>query len=274
MVLVVGAIYFSGCAKSSNTSGDGGVAGAGGVCVPEKDLLVSGIVGGNVVQSSASDSKNAIMILSDKNQLCTSTALSRTVLLTAAHCLSDASKAVALTSSTLSCESGFDVTVNQIKARKLVVHEDYSSDISAGDSANDVALVFLEKPLPSSYPIFSIADLTTLTKENSLYLWGFGEINNNSGGDGQLRKTQISADDYSINNDMKKVVIDQSSGHGICHGDSGGAAFVKQDGQLKILGVNSYVVGPEGSGLCNGKAYLTLATEYQAWIQKQIYLNK
>ena len=177
-----------------------------------------------------------------------------------------------LTSSTQSCESGFDSTRDHISVRKIVVHEGYTKpdDSSEDYIKNDLALIFLDKPLPSNYPTYKIADSSVVPTDSYLYFWGFGEVANGRGGAGLLRKTQASSSDYDIDQSREKITVDQSAGRGICHGDSGGPGFIKQNGELKILGVNSYVSGVEGSSFCSGQSTLTLASSYKAWLQTNL----
>lgn len=246
-------------------------------CYPESELMVSGIVGGSVVAKAAPDSKNVVMIVSGKEghkELCTATALTKDVLLTAAHCVADSipEETFMLTSSTQSCESGFDSTRDQISVRKIVVHEGYTpaDDSSAEYITNDLALVFLKKSLPASYPTYKIAESDAVSTDGYLYFWGFGEVANGRGGAGLLRKTQTSSNDYEIDQGLKRITVNQSTGHGICHGDSGGPGFVKQNGELKILGVNSFVSGTDIASECSGQSTLTLASSYKAWLENEL----
>ncbi|MBC7465133.1 MAG: trypsin-like serine protease [Bdellovibrio sp.] len=279
LILAFSLLLFFGCAKSSTdkSSADNGKPIAKGTrtCYPDNELLVSGIVGGSVVHKVDDDSKNVVMILSG-DQLCTATAITKDILLTAAHCVkgSKAAETYMFTSSTLSCESGFDSRRDRIGVRKIVVHEGYTSDEhSAEYSTNDLALVILNRKLPASYPIFPIADENVVEPDSALYFWGFGEVGNGRGGDGLLRKTQVTSSEYNISLVREKIIVNQSAGHGICHGDSGGPGFIKQSGLLKILGVNSYVSGTTEASLCSGQSYLTLISSYKVWLEKNLAIE-
>lgn len=267
-------VFAVGCSNSSST--DNKVNNQ--PCIPNSELMASGIVGGTQVYESSSDSKNVVMLITkmkdeSKVAICTSVALTSRVLLTAAHCVSDdqdASKTIAITRATLSCESGVDVTRDQIKVSKVVRHEGYSATSSYLAGENDLALVFLSTPLSYSYPTYKIADSNLVNSANTLYFWGFGEVNHNAGGSGLLRKTEVSGSQYSILKYDKKVRVDQSYGRGVCSGDSGGPGLVKVNGEYQILGINSYVEGEKESEMCKGQGYLVLADSYKDWIQRKL----
>lgn len=274
LIITLGILFFFGCAKSSSSTAVKVQTQNEKTCVPESELLSSGIVGGTTVSEQDRDSKNVIMIYAD-GQICTSTAISRRVLLTAAHCVAAAEKTFAIMHSSLSCESGFDSRYDRVAVSQFIAHENYKSDRSTEEySVNDIALVFLKDNLPSGYPIFKIAD-PSLVNAETLYFWGFGQTKNSEAdaGAGMLRKTQLAPSTYTINLDRKKIIVDQSGGHGICHGDSGGPGLVQQNGEFKILGVNSYVAGSNDANLCNGEAYLTLANSFVPWIQHQLKIQ-
>ena len=90
------------------------------------------------------------------------------------------------------------------------------------------------------------------------------------GGAGILRKTQIENRDFRILTTENRVEIDQSAGHGICMGDSGGPAIVSVNNSLQILAVNSYVIHQQNSESCSDKASATLVENYIPWIKEKL----
>lgn len=236
-------------------------------CAPEKELLAAGIIGGTRVYEGDTDVKNVMMLYSS-GELCTATAITPRVLLTAAHCVNGpAVKAWIGLHSSLSCESGFDSRYNTASVKEFITHPEYRNLSDHDESLNDIALVFLNEALPLDYSIYRIAHFNQVTVKNSLYFWGYGDTDYKKGGAGILRKTVFQNKDFKIFSDQRKIKVDQSQGHGICQGDSGGPALVKIENELQILGINSYV---ETSGakdtLCTNKAYLTLVESYIPWI--------
>ncbi len=245
-------------------------------CIPESKLLASGIIGGARVQESDPDAHNVILISSstasgEDSEFCTAAAISPRVLLTAAHCINGpASGARVFFYSSISCESGFDSRFNMAKVKDVRVHPEYQPTDGVNGSKNDLALIFLNNPIPLSYNIYKIASSDDVTNENSLYFWGYGIVGEKKGGSGILRKTQFDGSNYKILTAEKRIEIDQAAGHGICMGDSGGPAIVRIDNSLQILGVNSYVSQAKAAAACTDKASATLVEAFIPWITEKL----
>ena len=239
-------------------------------CVPESELMAKGIVGGKRVNSNDKDSKSVVMILSldDKDAgICTATLISPKILLTAAHCIKvSAEKTLIVFHTAISCESGFDVTKNTQRVSKLIKHELYVPSEKTIEGVNDIALIILKEPAPTNYPIYKIANPSEL-KDSKLYFYGYGVTGSNEGGSGILRKTSFSREDFVVEKESDKVRVKQNRGTGICFGDSGGPGLVNINNEAQILGVNSFVQGPDDDS-CNGTSTLALAYPYKEWIQK------
>ncbi len=239
-------------------------------CVPESELMAKGIVGGKRVNSNDKDSKSVVMILSldDKDAgICTATLISPKILLTAAHCIKvSAEKTLIVFHTAISCESGFDVTKNTQRVSKLIKHELYVPSEKTIEGVNDIALIILKEPAPTNYPIYKIANPSEL-KDSKLYFYGYGVTGSNEGGSGILRKTSFSSEDFVVEKESDKVRVKQNRGTGICFGDSGGPGLVNINNEAQILGVNSFVQGPDDDS-CNGTSTLALAYPYKEWIRK------
>ncbi len=245
-------------------------------CIPESTLLAKGIVGGKRVLQTDADSAAVAMIYSQfekDSAICTATLIGPKVLLTAAHCIkASANKTLVIFHSAISCESGFDITKNSKRVSKMIVNTGYIPSSKTKEGSNDIALVFLEESAPENYPIYKIADPMEV-KESKLYFYGYGVTGSNDGGSGILRKTSFSNENFHVDKDNNKIRVKQNNGTGICYGDSGGPALVNINGEAQILGVNSFVQGPDDDS-CSGTATLTLAHSYKVWIQKSLNENK
>ncbi len=263
------------CAPSNNSSDDTKAHEQKKItCIPESELLTTGIVGGSRIATGDRDDKNVMMLYSGGG-LCTAAALTPRILITAAHCVKgDAAGSWAAFHTALSCESGFDSRYNTIGVKEFIVHPDYKKYDEFENSeysVNDIAIVILTEAMPLGYPTYSIAESADVALTSSLYFWGYGDVGYKKHGAGILRKTNFDRADFEISSLRKKVILDQSHGHGICQGDSGGPAIIKVDGQMKILGINSYVeAAGEGEDLCANKAYLTLANSFLPWIKQTL----
>lgn len=84
-------------------------------------------------------------------------------------------------------------------------------------------------------------------------------------GDGVLRQTHAL---ISTVQDTE-FRLDESKGHGTCHGDSGGPAYVTVNGKLLLTGLTS-----RGSALCDDVGVYTNIIPYTAWINETMPLMK
>ncbi len=249
-------------------------------CFPESTF--TGIVGGQRVNPNDIDSKKVMMlniVKDDGLSICTAAAIAPNVLLTAGHCVTGpAEKAFVTLYTSLSCESGFDARVNAVKVSEFVVNEKFNLQMSEDHVENvegDLALIFLKETLPAGYPIYKIAQPEHLSVAEPIYFYGYGSTRygndpKHANGATILRKTQLPGSAVTLDVISKKVRIDQSNGTGICTGDSGGPGLTKIDGELEILGVNSYIDGTGQVEKCGGKSVLVLADSYRSWIESKM----
>ena len=251
-------------------------------CIPEAKLLAKGIVGGKRVNPTDKDSTAVAMVLSigeEEFGTCTASLISPKVLLTAAHCIkASVDKTLVIFHTAISCESGFDSTKNSKRVSKITIHKDYiptipSTETTIGkEGTDDIALIILTEPAPENYAIYKIADPLEV-KDSRIYFYGYGVTGSNDGGSGILRKTSFSNDLFYVEKENNKIRLKQNSGTGICFGDSGGPGLVNINGEAQILGVNSFVQGPDDDS-CNGTATLALAEAYKGWIKSSLKANE
>lgn len=272
-ILFCSALLFSGCNSGSNSSGRIPLVkktDSKRTCVPESELLAGGIVGGQIVEQADGDSKMVMMLVSN-GQMCTAVAIGKRIILTAAHCIvGNKTNTFVSFYSSVSCESGFNKNLYTQGISETFVHSSYNPESAPENMAGDVALVVLENDIPEGYSIYTIVDPEKIHPASEMYLYGYGKTGSNAGGAGMLRKTTLSSSSFDIDLIAKKIKVNQAGGNGICQGDSGGPSFVNNlDGEKQILGVNSYVMGPEND-ICSKFSYQTLLSSYKDWIASKI----
>jgi len=271
LLLSLTVVTLSSC-NSSSGSGEK-VLPQAGKCVPESSL--QGIVGGQKVGQYDYDSTKVVMLLTESGkdvELCTAAPIAPDVLLTAAHCVtSKASATKAYTTASATCGSGFDRFSDGIDVQAVEIHEAYVGveNVTMNAVKSDVALVFLKSSLPTYYPVYKIADSRNIAHSN-LYLYGYGAVSMTKRSSGILRKTEVESENFQIDRNLQEVRIDQTQGHGVCSGDSGGPGLVLINGEYQILGVNSYVSGKKDTDYCLNEGNLALADNYLSWIENKV----
>jgi len=105
-------------------------------------------------------------------------------------------------------------------------------------NSEDIALVRFNG-VPENLPRLTVLTPETdqLTQGEALTLVGFGSI---SQGENTLRRTTNQTIGWLS---TQFIGMDQTNGHGICHGDSGGPALVTEPGGEVIAGINDLAKG-------------------------------
>ena len=162
-----------------------------GSCIPEAKLLAANIIQGTEVRPGDEDSKAVMMVFSN-GELCTGSAISDYVILTAAHCVvkGNTSNTSVIFYPSLSCESGFNRATYSIPVTKIVVHPDYNAKLEADVTKGDLAVVTLASKIPDGYKVYKIANPDEVI-DDPLLMYGYGKTGSNQKGAGILRRTVI-----------------------------------------------------------------------------------
>jgi len=228
------------------------------------------------------------MTISQKG-ICTASALSPRVLITAAHCVKGMTKdqVYAILSTN---PWNHDLNMNEwVMAEKIKIHEKYVG--TEENMGNDLALVRLSRDLEPQR-ISKLAE-PTLAKAGALTLISIGygqtstllnpkpEDNDNDPSRASTQKTLLHSvvktiDQYDPTAELFSV--EQSDGKGVCQGDSGGPGFIYDNAKQEfyVLGVTSFVsiFSDEKAARdplnrmnsCIGRGNYTNALFYKNWI--------
>jgi hypothetical protein len=125
-----------------------------------------------------------------------------------------------------------------VKTSRFMIHPDYRMNQTQPDQ-NDVGLIEFKGGLPAGYvPNHLLADPRLITRGEEVILAGYGIVDaKTKKGAGTLRETQVRIADENFG--KTEVLLAQNDGHGACHGDSGGPAYVMTKGSLYLWGVTS-----------------------------------
>ncbi len=175
---------------------------------------------------------------------CTGVAVSKELIITAAHCLEGNVKKVRIFTG-----RDYNPKANSLEVKDFKVHPDYDPKKSA--YRNDIARITLKEPLPAFVNLCPIFDKTII--EGDIYRFGFGAR------DKKNIRTVITPKLRKVN--LQEYVVELNDKFSRS-GDSGGPVFLKKENQLFILAVHStFSHGPEGDYSFN-----PLLGSYLSWI--------
>jgi secreted trypsin-like serine protease len=218
------------------------------------------IIGGLPSDESDDDTGEGIRIAQ-----CSAAALTRKLVLTAAHCVRPA------TTGTIEFKDA-DGTEMSINVEKATVIEDYSYDKTA-----DLAILTLATELPSFVQTIALPDINSdidLLK-TGMVAAGYGrniDVKPFKGA-GVLRSVTVKVEQYSLSSNS--IIVDQVDGTGICQGDSGGPGLVEFDGKMYAIGVASKtlympVEGEAEQHTCRFKGVYVNLMKFKPWIEKTV----
>jgi hypothetical protein len=209
--------------------------------------------------------RSVVMILGSGGTACTATAITRDLLLTAAHCVQPDSEYK------LAASAPGERPVLKDIAR---IERDPQFDLKRlfGHLATaDVALIKLAEPLPAKIPPVPLgAEEEPVAVGDAFVVAGYGVTMRGDGrtggtvraatlvATGQPGSLQIRLFDPKTKGD--------SPGLGACAGDSGAPVFRDKDGRIVIIGVVSWSTGPKLGDGCGGLTGVTPLARYRAWI--------
>lgn len=229
-------------------------------------VIGSHIVGGEKIKENNLYSRYTVGLLNTKKQtICTGSIIEKDLILTAAHCVDNASPK--------DIEVNFGFTIGgtnsiKYKAHSLYLHEKYVHTKELLD--NDIAIIRLAKAVPAPYLPLDLEESRTLSlqKGDKITALGYGKIRTGLfTGKGTLRSATISIEEFAI--DSQLITLNQKEGTGVCFGDSGGPSFTLKNGKPVLVGVTSYVTAEEGKNSdCKQNSGLSNPNYFYNWIME------
>jgi secreted trypsin-like serine protease len=214
---------------------------------------------GNAPPATGWAARPIVMVLDGRGDLCTGTALTRDLVLTAAHCV-----AQPIPYRVRAYQNGATVEV-----RRVARHPAFSMAAYAASRATaDIALVKLAAPLPDIIVPAGLAAARRVAAGETLTVAGFGVTKNRTDeGLGIPRMAKLSV--TGVPGSLQVRLFDpatrnKSAGIGGCVGDSGAPAF-DGEGPL-VIGVVSWSTAPNDEEGCGGLTGITPLLNYRQWI--------
>jgi secreted trypsin-like serine protease len=194
--------------------------------------------------------------------LCSGTLIGKDMAVTAAHCITPGITPEVVFNRNLHAKG----TV-QREAEGVAVNPKYRKSAGKGMDEGDIALVRFQGAAPAGYhAVPTVANDAAIRKNEEVTLAGYGISNaQKKTGAGHLRRTNVRVLDNRPG--KSEMIVDQTHGHGACHGDSGGPAYVRQGGRIALAGLTNRSYPDAAPDDCAHDAVYTKLPDYKKWIQ-------
>jgi len=216
-------------------------------------------VTGNAPPATGWAARSIVMLTDDRGDLCTGTALTRDLVLTAAHCVMR--------------PANYRIkdfpTGGTIAVRSIARHPGYDhASYTASRATVDIALLKLAAPLPDVVMPAALAPARRVAVGETLTIAGFGvTVDRTDRGLMQPRMAKLAVTGTPGSLQIRlydPATRNQRAGLGACLGDSGGPAF---DGErAAVIGVISWTTAAGNEDGCGGLTGVTPLLSHHQWI--------
>lgn len=230
----------------------------------------SQIINGIDLEDGAVPAQSSVLLVNPVSEMiCTAILLNESFALTAAHCLDLENPG--------NHYIFFGTRPTNTAPRRQVVAARASRYWGAQDpnakNSGDIAIIkfFESGPLPEGFRAANfLKDASLLKAGQKTLVLGYGVTSPNSFvGVGQLRAAAMPILDVQYS--ATEILLDQTKGSRVCHGDSGGPAFLRIQNTYYLWGLAARGVGNEDEP-CSSAVAFTNVLMYSTWIQR--VLNK
>ena len=214
---------------------------------------------GNAPPATGWAARPIVMVIDGRGDLCTGTALTRDLVLTAAHCV-----ALPIPYKVRAYQDGATIDVRQVMRHPGFTMAAYA----ASRATADIALIKLASPLPDIIVPAGLAAARRVAAGETLTIAGFGVTRNKTAdGLGIPRKAALTVTGKPGSLQVRlhdPATLNKSTGLGGCVGDSGAPAY-DGEGPL-VIGVVSWSTAPNDEEGCGGLTGVTPLLNYRQWI--------
>lgn len=205
-----------------------------------------------------------VVITGSHGNVCTGTALTRDLVLTAAHCIHPG---------TTFRVSEFDLSRSSfaMATKSISVHPQFDHSAYEHNRATaDIALIKLVAPLSGTVQPANLSARGIATVGERFIVAGFGvSAPRSDAGIGTRRGATLVAVGQPSSVQLRLADPNSQAGAkpgiGACEGDSGAPAFEDRGGRPAVVGVVSWSTGPAQSAGCGGLTGITPLLRYRQW---------
>lgn len=220
-----------------------------------------GIVHGANLKANNPLAKSVVALVSKNDEgeaLCTGTILNDQTILTAAHCVEDNPVQIFVV---------FGPKIKSVKKDHLRAVDNFMQEPrwkSSHGAFGDLAIIHFNGGLPKGYEPVVLADKSLkLSADQQVVMVGYGVSNaTEQSGSGTLRETKTTV----IGNANHDQIATDGRISSVCFGDSGGPAFVEQNGQMVQWGVAHSVINRQ----CDQTSVHTSVMNNLNWIESEM----
>jgi secreted trypsin-like serine protease len=224
------------------------------------------IIGGhNITKKSEIAATTVSLIDTRQGSLCTASLLAEDIAITAAHCVDGDPEDMQLSFGPTAVSKENRPVVAAVTSSVWRQHQ--NEEFNNGD----IAVIKFSGGLPKGTVAATLMKSTHHLSDGEIVtLAGYGISKPGSETDGAGRLRTVDVKIAKAHYSETEVSLDQTRKKGACHGDSGGPAFIQDNGGgLQLWGVTSRGIG-DPTDHCAGQSVYTRIQPYTRWINSVV----